>query len=204
MIGHALKTAVNRGAIALLIGVCALTHATAHADWELLSEGSQLNFISIKATHIAEQHGFESITGSVKDNGDTRLTIDLASVATNIDIRNQRMRDMLFNVAEFPTASFSANVDTSAATALAIGEQMSIPVSGQLQLKRMTVDVDTVVTAVRLADNKIMLSNQQPLLLNAGQLGLEQGVEMLRAVAKLPSISLAVPVTFRLLFQKQS
>lgn len=204
MIGHALQTAVNRGTIALLLGVCALTHATAHADWELLSESSKLNFVSIKATHIAERHGFETITGSVKDNGDIRLTIDLASVATGIDIRNQRMRDMLFAVAEFPTASFSAKVDTSAATAMAIGEQMPIPVSGQLQIKSVTVDIDAVVTAVRLADNKIMLSNQQPLLLNAGQLGLEQGVEMLRSVAKLPSISLAIPVTFQLLFQKQS
>ena len=64
------------------------------------------------------------------------------------------------------------------------------------------MDVETEVSAVRLADNRLMVSTTQPLLLNASALGLADGVERLRAIANLPSISLAVPVTFQLLFEK--
>jgi hypothetical protein len=40
------------------------------------------------------------------------------------------------------------------------------------------------------------------MLLSASSLGLAEGVEQLRAIANLPDISLAVPVTFQLLFEK--
>mgnify|MGYP003311122456 FL=1 len=66
----------------------------------------------------------------------------------------------------------------------------------------MSIDVETQVSAVKLADNRLMVATKQPLLLNASALGLADGIEQLRAIANLPSISLAVPVTFQLLFEK--
>ena len=69
-------------------------------------------------------------------------------------------------------------------------------------MQEIVADVETEVSAVRLADNRLMVSTTQPLLLNASALGLADGVERLRAIANLPSISLAVPVTFQLLFEK--
>jgi hypothetical protein len=71
-----------------------------------------------------------------------------------------------------------------------------------LQVQEIVVDVETEVSAVRLADNRLMVSTTQPLLLSASALGLADGIERLRAIANLPSISLAVPVTFQLLFEK--
>ena len=81
-----------------------------HADWQLVSEASELSFVSVKAAHLAEQHHFKTVTGTVSDDGEAHLIVDLASVHTGIDIRDQRMRDMFFKVAEFPTADFYSSL----------------------------------------------------------------------------------------------
>ena len=54
----------------------------------------------------------------------------------------------------------------------------------------------------RLNDQSFSVSSLEPLLLNADRLGLSNGVEALRAIAGLPSISKSVPVTFSLIFRQ--
>ena len=181
--------------------ICAVP-LNAHADWRLVNADSKLNFISIKAAHIAEQHSFGTLSGAVKEDGRAHLNIDLASVNTRIEIRDQRMRDLLFKVADFPSADFNTVMDLDAATALAVGEQTELSVRGKLRVQDIYTDLETEVTAVKLADNRVMVTTNKPVLLNASPLGLADGVEQLRAIAKLPGISLAVPVTFQLVFEK--
>jgi hypothetical protein len=130
------------------------------------------------------------------------LSVDLASVNTGIEIRDQRMRNLLFSVVDFPSADFTTALDLAPVNALAVGAQTNLLVQGKLQVQEIVVDVETEVSAVRLADNRLMVSTTQPLLLSASALGLADGIERLRAIANLPSISLAVPVTFQLLFEK--
>jgi polyisoprenoid-binding protein YceI len=200
-----IRSTAKRGGTLLLFGVYCLSGVNVYANsanWELVGESSQLNFVSVKATHVAEQHRFNDITGTVNSDGTARLTIDLASVDTGISIRDQRMRDLLFKVTAYPTAQFSTTVDISVATALAVGEHLNIPLNGQLAVQGISVDINTVVTAVKLSNDRFMLSSNQPILLNASAMGLADGVEKLRAIANLPAISLAVPVSFQLLFQK--
>ena len=112
------------------------------------------------------------------------MIVDLASVHTGIDIRDQRMRDMFFKVAEFPTADFYSSVDVATAADLAVGESVDIPLVGKVRVHRIFADVKTVVTAVKLTEDRIMLTSKEPILLNASSLGLSDGVEMLRSVAK--------------------
>jgi len=83
-----------------------------------------------------------------------------------------------------------------------VGEHLNIPLNGQLAVQGISVDINTVVTAVKLSNDRFMLSSNQPILLNASAMGLADGVEKLRAIANLPAISLAVPVSFQLLFKK--
>ena len=186
----------------LAVGAICAGPLNAHADWLLVNKDSQLNFISIKVAHIAEQHSFDTLSGAVKEDGSAHLSIDLASVKTGIEIRDQRMRDLLFKVADFPRADFNTVMDLDAATALAVGERTELSVRGTLRLQDISADLETEVTAVKLADNRVMVTTNKPVLLNASPLGLADGVEQLRAIAKLPGISLAVPVTFQLLFEK--
>jgi len=50
--------------------------------------------------------------------------------------------------------------------------------------------------------NQVMITSIKPVIINAEDYKLSEGVEMLRSVAKLSSISMAVPVTFSLVFKK--
>lgn len=48
----------------------------------------------------------------------------------------------------------------------------------------------------KISDNKLMVSSFQPIIINANEFGLVAGVEKLRDIAGLSSISQAVPVSF--------
>lgn len=58
------------------------------------------------------------------------------------------------------------------------------------------------VTVARLDAQTLLVQSRQPLVVYASQLGLSDGVEALREVAGLPSISPAVPVSFNLTFRE--
>ena len=201
MLRQLLLTIESRAKLLTLCATCTGS-LTAHADWQLINADSQLSFVSIKATHIAERHSFSRLSGRIEESGRAHLTVDLGSVNTGIDIRDQRMRDLLFNIIEIPNAKFTTDLNVNAANALRAGEQTNLLVQGELRVNKLSVDIETELSVVRLAENRVIVSTKTPMLLNASSLGLAEGVEQLRAIANLPDISLAVPVTFQLLFEK--
>ena len=184
---------------ALLISSLGFT-ANAQAQWQLDNEASQLNFISTKATHIAESHTFTKLQGSVNDAGQANLTIDLASVETMIPIRNERMGTMLFEIASFPTAEFTAQVDLEAFNQLSVGATQDMALNGELSLRSTTLPLNTNVQIIKLDGNRVQVQTLKPIILNASSLSVVEGIEKLRNVAGLPSISHSVPVTFNLIF----
>ena len=58
------------------------------------------------------------------------------------------------------------------------------------------------VVVARTGDNSLLVTSEKPVVVNAPEFKLAEGVEALREVAGLPSISLAVPVSFVLSFSK--
>ena len=95
----------------LYICVLFLFSTPAFSDWSLINEESRINFISIKASDIAEIHTFKDLSGSVKNSGEAQVIINLASLETLIPIRNERMANLLFETKIYPTASFKLEVD---------------------------------------------------------------------------------------------
>ena len=187
--------------ISMLAGLIALAFATpVWAQWQLDSADSNLNFISIKKTSIAEVHQFKTVTGQVSDAGDIHLVIDLSSVETRVGIRNERMKTMLFEVAQFPAAVFDGSIDMSKVMALKTGEALDMPVKGKLKLHGMTQDTSAMLRMVKLRGNRIQVATKMPIILDADAYGLAAGIEKLREAANLPVISAAVPVTFNLVF----
>ncbi|MEN1729228.1 MAG: YceI family protein [Pseudomonadota bacterium] len=167
-------------------------------NWTIDNEQSRLSFVSIKAGTIAEVHHFGELQGVLANDGQFELVINLDSVETLIPIRNERMREMLFDTAKHPEAKLSAQLDLAPFRALAVGEQTEIAAEAQLELSGRTSMLTVQAVVARLADDKLLVTSMQPLTLNADMLGLGEGVEALREIAGLPSISPAVPVTFRL------
>lgn len=185
----------------LLISALAFT-ANTHAQWQLVNDVSQLNFISTKATHVGEAHTFTQLQGSVNESGLARLSIDLSSVETMIPIRNERMQAMLFTTTAFPTADFSAQVDLENLSQMKVGDVADATLNGQLSFGPATLPLSADVRIIRLHSSSVQIQTLRPVMLNATTLGAAVGVEKLRTAAGLPSISHSVPVTFSLIFKK--
>ncbi|MFW5451432.1 MAG: YceI family protein [Methylophagaceae bacterium] len=170
-------------------------------EWRLDPNNSQLNFISTKKTHISEIHQFKDIEGSYDSQGELILNVNLASVDTDNDIRDQRMKEFLFEVSDFKTARICATIDTETIDAIAEGASFRLTVDATLELhgdkKPLTMDI--IIT--RLVGAKLSVVSATPTIINVADFSLVAGIEKLQELAKLPSISHNVPVSFYLVFK---
>jgi len=172
------------------------------ADWQVDNSKSSLHFISVKKNSIGETHTFETLSGSVSTNGDVKFDIDLASVNTNIAIRDERMRKFLFETNQFASATFNGKVDSKALVALARGIVTTMALSGDISLHGQSQKVSLSVSVVKLANGDLIVSNIKPLVIQAEQFALTKGLMKLQELAGLPSISSVVPVSFSLYLKK--
>lgn len=173
----------------------------AAADWTMDSDASALHFMSTKNAQITEVHTFDNFKGRLSEDGKLMVVVDLASVNTAIDIRNKRMQEMLFDVANFAEASFEADLP-EAMVNLASGEVVSGKVEGTLTLHGMAVPTSFTITASKVSDDTLAVSTTSPTLVKADAFGLADGVAALQKIAGLNSITTTVPVTFSVVFKQ--
>lgn len=174
---------------------------SASANWQLDSAFSSLNFISTKNTDFSEMHSFDEFTGSMTNDGALFVSVNLASVNTLIEIRNTRMREMLFNVGDFATAELTAQLPETVLS-LTQGQQETHALTGNLTLHGKTSPVTMHVKITKLDANSYSAHTVKPLIINASQYGLKDGVAALQKIAGLANISLAVPVSFSVVFKR--
>ena len=176
--------------------------AGAHASWVIQPNSSHVHFMSIKATHIGEVHSFSRLSGSVQDNGQATLQIDLASVDTLIPIRDERMRELLFEVEQHPTAVVDSTISIDAFQDMLIGTETQTQLDANLKFKTTNSQISAEVIVSRPKESTFIIQSKSPVLLSASSLKVTKGLEKLREIAGLPSISFAIPVSFRLTFEK--
>lgn len=186
----------------LLMSVLLGLSSSAFADWTLLNDESSLHYVSIKSTNIAEMNRFKTLAGSVSEQGAVELKVDLSSVDTGVDIRDERMQTMLFDVAQFAQATVTGTVDLERVTKLEVGETYTDSITLNLALHGLSKEVSSQVQVTRLADDKVLITTLEPVVLNAADYKLAEGLEALRVIAQLPAISPVVPVTYSLVFQQ--
>lgn len=174
----------------------------AAAEWTLSSEESRIGFVSVKAGAFAESHSFKEVQGAVSEDGAAEIVISLDSVETNIDIRNERMREFLFETDKHPTATVAATIDLDAFSELETGARDSIAFTGEVTLHGVTAPFETTLTVTRLSDARVLVETTDPVILYTDEFGLTAGVDKLRELAGLPSITPAVPVSASLVFER--
>lgn len=185
----------------LPLAVTCLAAAPLQADWQLDPDASSLFYVTSKASAISEVNSFTSLSGGIADSGEATLTIDLASVSTAIEIRDQRMREMVFEVVDFPSASVTLSVDTAALNALKAGESIEDSWDAAISLHGEEQTLTARLGITKLADDSLRVHTVQPLLVSAGSFGLAEGVEQLREVAGLPAINPNAVVNFTLVYR---
>lgn len=174
--------------------------ALATGEWTLVAPESRLSFVSIKNNAIAEVHVFSQLSGGVDAQGKAELRIPLTSVTTGIEIRDQRLRDLLFEVAKFPEAVITMAVDPSQVRALGLGKHVIVKAGANLQLHGFSNPLPVALRVTRTQQAQWLVTSERPVIVDAVNFGLIQGVDELRKVAGLQAIAGGVPVTFTLIF----
>ena len=187
-----MKTTLTAAALALVAG-------TASAEmWTLDGANSKVGFGSVKSDVIGEGHSFSGLSGTVSEDGMVELTLDLATVNTDLDIRNERIQEHVFKMA--PSAQLMAEVDMDAMKGLAVGSTMESVVEGTVMFLGEEVFVDLPVVAARLADDKVLIMSDGITYISTEELGIDAGIDKLMELARLERIDRAVPVTVHLMF----
>jgi hypothetical protein len=176
------------------------TSAANTAAWNLNTTDSYLNFVTTKNTHTMEVQKFTTINGDISASGVATLTIDLSTVSTGIALRDQRMRDLLFEINSFPSATVTVAVPSTLISGLAVGQSATTDISASLNLHGVTGAITTKVSVQKLSSTRVLVQSLSPILIKAGDYALTDGVEALRAAVGIASISVAVPVDFALVF----
>lgn len=185
-----------------LMLVAALAAAPALADWTLDPERSTVTYVSIKSNDVAEDNTFKEMDGRIDGDGQIVVDLMLDSVETAVPIRNERMREILFDTADYKEAQLKAKIDPAAVADLGVGQIARVTAEGSLTLHGKTQPMTISTQVAKLSDGTIMVASAKPLIVDASKFGLSEGVKKLREIAGLSSISEAVPVTFVVTFVK--
>ncbi|MCQ1060907.1 YceI family protein [Photobacterium sp. ZSDE20] len=172
----------------------------AWAGLKLDSTHSSVGFSSVKNDSVMEQHGFRNLSGSISAQGEVSLSIDLTSVDTKIQIRDERMKKELFNTEVYPLTIIEAKVDSAAISGLSAGQTVVQDVEFKIDLHGKSEVLNAKVQVTGLDDGGLLVSTINPVELQAGAFGLDEGIGKLKDIAKLNSILLTVPVNANLVF----
>ena len=146
-------------------------------NWTLNAEASRIAFGSVKKDTVGEVHSFEKISGTVSAEGAAMIEIDLSSVQTLIDIRNERMVEHVFQNA--PKANLSAQIDMAAVSALAVGASTVVDTTSRIELAGNTLELDAELYVLRVSEGQVMVATNDMIMLSTADMGLTAGIDKL-------------------------
>jgi OOP family OmpA-OmpF porin len=170
-------------------------------QWVLNGGASHFYMQTSKAESITEIHQFTGLSGTISNTGDADVKIDLTSVSSGVDVRDVRMRFLLFETYKFPTAEVTAKIDMSKLQDLTSQIRDTYPLHFTVAMHGMSKDFDAQVYVTRLSDKSVSVATAKPIVVKADDFGLTAGIAKLsEAVNGTPIVS-AASFTFDLVFE---
>lgn len=184
------------------------TLSSAHAAWRVDNDQSTFNFVTAKAVApgvaaVEEVQTFKQIGGTIGDDGKLEFGVELGSVETNIPLRNERLKEILFKVADNPRAVFTGTVDVRRLKAMRVGAQEHVDLTGQLTISGQSNPVTASLDVVKLASGALRVSTRLPIIVNLKDYGLQDEVAALRDVMHLNVLVSSAPVTFSVMLKSE-
>lgn len=170
---------------------------TQNQVWQLNAEQSSLSFVSTKNKIFNEQHSIKFQQGQIDEKLAFMASVDLNSVDTLIPIRDQRLRDILFETEQFPTASISTLIPQN--LDLSVNQNVVLPFVLDLHGTKKSFAAEVVI---QMVNNQLVVVNFEPILVNAKDFAMDGAINQLTKIAGLQSINYAVLVDFKLMFEK--
>jgi OmpA-OmpF porin, OOP family len=170
-------------------------------QWVLNGAASHFYMQTDKAESIIEIHQFTGLEGSINENGDARVKIELTSVSSGIDVRDVRMRYLLFETYKFPVADVTAHLEMGRLQDLTRQTRIVYPLHFTLSMHGMSKDFETLVNVTRLSDHAVSVSTVKPIIVSTDDFGLTAGLSKLSAAINGTPIVAGATFTFDLVFE---
>jgi len=169
--------------------------------WTLRRDASSIRFQTVKNVTKVESSTFAEFEGGIDETGAAKIVVFLDSVDTKIDLRNVRMRFLLFETFQFPQAVISAQIDPSQLSDLPSLKRKFIPLKFNMELHGVKASFDTEVSATLLNDGLVAISSTVPVSIPTSAFNLDGGIKKLEEAAKVTIIPSAT-VSFDFVFAR--
>ena len=193
------------GSIGLVLAVFGLLllgprSANAQANWTLDPANSTITYQSVKKNTIVETNKIRNISGTLTSDGAAKVTFDLNSVDTGVDLRNVRMRFLFFETYKYPSAELTAKVDPAAFADLATKRRMKAVLPFRLNLHGVDKDLQANVVVTMISDNMVSVASEAPVAVHVEDFGLLPNVDKLQQAANVTNIVPTASVSFDFVF----
>jgi len=169
-------------------------------DWVLNSAQSHVYMQTEKLQAVIEKHEFTAVEGGVSKDGDASVRIDLNSLETHIDLRNVRMRFLLFETYKFPYAEITTRLDKAKLRDLATRNAVNYPLTLSVKMHGITNQIQTMVAITRTSASTVSVATIQPIVVTAESFGLMPGIAKLADAVGGIRIVPEASITFDLVF----
>ncbi len=192
------------------VATCMMAATGAQADiapfesgWSLQGSNSVLSFQSIKETVITEISTFEEFTGEIDETGKVTITVKLDSIDTKVDLRNVRMRFLLFETFNYPDATISMEVPPDLVADLAEIRRKRIELPYELTIVGLTKSFTAEMVVTLIDANTVSVAPVFPISIGTDLFNLGEGVLKLEETAGFDIIPSAT-VNFNFVFGRNT
>ncbi len=169
--------------------------------WTMNADASALRFQSVKNETKVESSTFGTYNGTIDENGFATVRVLLDSVDTTIDLRNVRMRFLLFETFQYPEAVITMQIDPAQLADLRDVRRKVMMAPYTIDLHGVTSEREAEIAVTLLDDDTVSVTSRTPISLPVADFALEGGVAKLEEAAKV-SILPSATVTFDFMFNR--
>ncbi len=169
-------------------------------SWTLDGDASHIAFGTVKNYYIGEVSTLSGLSGTVDETGATSIDIGLGTVETNIELRNERIVEHVFNT--MPTATLQAQLDMAELSKLDVGGSTVTEIDFDLTLLDEEVPLFGELFLMRVSEDQVLVTTNNMVYVATDEIGIDAGVDKLQEIMGLDDITRAVPVTLRFMFNR--
>lgn len=185
----------------ILLGLPTLSLAT---QWQ--ADDVEVSFLTTKVTEtrstVTELNSFEKATATVNFDGKLDAVIDLNSVDSGIDIRDERLQKIIFAAAKDRKLLVSGKIDLAEIDKLKVGQSLVLKQPLHLTFAGKGADVTAELLVTRQEGELLSVTTLKPILLDLTLFGVDEGVNQLTELAGLQTIALQVPTLLHTTFHR--
>ena len=156
-----------------------------NGGWTVDSTQSSVAFTMVKKGSVIELGRFETVSGTVNENGSAEFQIDMSSVNSGVDLRDVRMRFLLYEVQKYANATISMQINQGALDGIRDGEFRDIEQSLRVSFRDLEKIYPVKLRVYALDHDMVSVSALEPILVYADDFNLAAGFRKLEEAVEL-------------------